>query len=102
MLTGKTPPKERKLIVQEVQRGEVRVLVATLQLLGEGFDCTGLSTLFLATPIRFQGRILQVVGRILRPSKDKKPVVFDYVDSQVDVLKFQARSRKRVFAEVTA
>jgi superfamily II DNA or RNA helicase len=44
--------------------------------------------------------LLQVVGRILRPGDGKRPIVFDYVDSHVDVLKSQAKSRERAFAEL--
>ncbi len=67
--------------------GQVKVLVATGQLIGEGFDCRDLSTLFLATPIRFNGRLLQYLGRILRPAPGKdKARVYDYLDIQVGVL----------------
>jgi superfamily II DNA or RNA helicase len=101
-LTGQTPRKQREQIVEEVQGGQVNVLVSTLQLLGEGFDCSGLSALFLATPVKFKGRVLQVVGRILRPADGKRPVVFDYVDSKIGVLKAQAKSRGKALAEVAA
>ncbi len=67
VLTGQSPPETRADLVADVQAGKVAVLVATLQLIGEGFDCPGLSTLILATPIKFEGRLLQVVGRIMRP-----------------------------------
>ncbi len=102
ILTGRTPREERAQIVADVQAGEVDVLVSTLQLLGEGFDCPGLSSLVLATPVRFKGRLTQVVGRILRPADGKRPVVFDYIDSRVGVLRAQARSRERALDEVSA
>jgi superfamily II DNA or RNA helicase len=102
VLTGKTPAKDRESIVEAVQAGEVNVLVSTVQLLGEGFDCFGLSSLFLATPIKFKGRVLQVVGRILRPQDGKQPVVFDYVDHNVGVLKAQSYTRGRALKEVAA
>ncbi len=101
-LTGRVRELDRKDVVKDVQAGKVDVLVATVQLLGEGFDCPGLSSLFLATPIRFKGRLLQVVGRILRPADGKRPIVFDYVDGQVGVLKHQARHRGQALAEVSA
>lgn len=101
-LTGQTPRKQREKVVEEVQSGEVNVLLSTMQLLGEGFDCAGLSALFLATPVKFKGRLFQVVGRILRPADGKRPVVFDYVDSKVGVLKAQAMSRAKALAEVGA
>jgi len=73
-------------------------LFSTVQLIGEGFDCPGLDTLFLTTPIKFTGRLLQVVGRILRPAANKQPRVFDYVDP-VGVLKSSARARLRTFQD---
>jgi superfamily II DNA or RNA helicase len=100
VLTGQCSKQKREQIVSDVQAGKVNVLCSTVQLLGEGFDCSGLSSLFLGTPIKFKGRLLQVVGRILRPGDGKRPIVFDYVDSHVDVLKSQAKSRERAFAEL--
>lgn len=63
------------------------VLVATGSFLGEGFDFPELDTLFLAFPLAFKGRIVQYVGRVLRPTASKSRVeVHDYVDVNVPVL----------------
>lgn len=96
LLTGQTPAEQRAMTVKEVQDGKIRVLVATLQLIGEGFDCPGLSTLFLTTPITFEGRLLQVLGRIMRPAEGKQAKVFDYVDEAVSVLNRSAESRRKI------
>ena len=98
VLTGQSTPDQRLQVVEAVQAGRVPVLVATLQLIGEGFDCPGLSTLVLATPIRFEGRLLQVVGRIMRPAEGKKALVIDYVDVGIPVLARSAAARREVFA----
>ena len=98
LLTGQTPPEKRIEIVRMVQEGELRILVATLQLIGEGFDCSGLSTLFLTTPITFEGRLLQVLGRIMRPAAGKQAQVYDYVDESVSVLCRSAEIRRKVLA----
>jgi len=83
-----------------LNKGDVKVLIATGQLVGEGFDCKALSTLFLSTPIRCSGRLIQYLGRVLRPDQDKQHArVFDYVDARVDVLKAAAKQRQRVYAE---
>jgi superfamily II DNA or RNA helicase len=98
LLTGHTPTEQRTAIVEAVQKGDLQVLVATLQLIGEGFDCSGLSSLFLTTPITFEGRLLQVIGRIMRPGKDKEARVFDYLDDSVGVLRRSAQARMRALA----
>lgn len=98
MLTGDLPAAGRRQVVASLNGGHLKVLVATGQLIGEGFDCRELSTLFLATPIKFNGRLLQYLGRVLRPAPGKgKARVFDYVDIQVGVLENAARARGRVY-----
>jgi superfamily II DNA or RNA helicase len=98
VLTGDLPAEQRREIVQRLNAGGIRVLIATGQLIGEGFDCPRLSTLFLATPVRFSGRILQYLGRILRPSEGiVRAKVYDYVDAHVPPLKAAAQARRRVY-----
>jgi superfamily II DNA or RNA helicase len=97
LLTGDLCKSDRKAVVERLNAGAVKVLVATGQLIGEGFDCRRLSTLFLATPIRFDGRVLQYLGRVLRPAPGKqKARVYDYVDVNVGPLKAAAAARRRV------
>jgi superfamily II DNA or RNA helicase len=98
LMTGDMPIQERQEVVARLNSGAARVVIATGQLIGEGFDCRGLSTLFLATPVRFSGRVLQYLGRVLRPAPGKqKARVFDYVDGQVETLVKAARARQRVY-----
>jgi superfamily II DNA or RNA helicase len=97
LLTGDLANGARQAVVEALSAGQVKVLVATGQLIGEGFDCKELSTLFLATPIKFNGRLLQYLGRVLRPAPGKdKARVFDYVDP-VGVLQCAARARRAVY-----
>jgi len=100
MLTGQTPKAERKRIVNDLGRGEIRVLFSTTALIGEGFDSPGLSTLFLATPIKFKGRLIQTVGRILRPAPGKQALIFDYQDMNQPVLRAAARARQRALTGI--
>ena len=97
---GQIPPDQRLSIVSQVQEGKIQVLVATLQLISEGFDCSGLSSLFLTTPITFEGRLLQVIGRIMRPAANKSPRVYDYVDEKVAALRRSAAARQKVLANL--
>lgn len=100
LLHGQLAPEARQEIVEAVHAGAVEVLVATLQLISEGFDCPGLATLFLTTPISFEGRLLQVIGRIMRPAKNKRARVFDYIDGNVPTLLRSARARSLVLAQL--
>jgi len=100
LLCGQISAESRGTIVEAVRQGEVEVLVATLQLISEGFDCPGLSTLFLTTPISFEGRLLQVIGRIMRPAANKRARVFDYIDENVPALLRSARVRSLVLSEL--
>ena len=100
LLHGQVSPEERGAIVEAVQKGEVEVLVATLQLIGEGFDCPGLATLFLTTPISFEGRLLQVIGRIMRPAQNKQARVFDYIDENIPALMRSAQARSLVLSQL--
>ena len=98
VLTGDVEPSQRLHIQKELTDGKIRVLIATGQLLGEGFDCPNLSSLFLSTPIRFSGRVLQYIGRVLRPAPGKHHArIFDYVDVHVGVLKSAATARQNVY-----
>jgi superfamily II DNA or RNA helicase len=98
VLTGDLSNGDRKETVEALNSGRIKVLIATGQLIGEGFDCKELSTLFLTTPIKFDGRLLQYLGRVLRPAPGKdKARVYDYVDKFVGVLKAAAATRRRVY-----
>jgi superfamily II DNA or RNA helicase len=98
MLTGDIQINKRKEILEQLNNGEIKILIATGQLIGEGFDCRELSTLFLATPIKFSGRLLQYIGRVMRPAPGKKKAkIFDYIDINVDVLNAAANSRKQIY-----
>lgn len=103
VLTGDTDTQTRKNILNDLSNGKIEILIATGQLVGEGFDCKELSTLFLTTPVKFSGRLLQYLGRVLRPSQNKeneednvkdKARVYDYVDEQVGPLKSSASARQ--------
>ena len=90
--------KQRAAVLSRLTDGDASILIATGQLLGEGFDFPNMSSLFLTTPIRFSGRVLQYIGRVLRPASGKKQArIFDYVDVHVDVLQSAANARQKVY-----
>lgn len=90
VLQGGMGKKARRVVtgsLEGLRPGDGVVVVATGSFLGEGFDCAALDTLFLTFPIAFRGRLVQYVGRVLRPLGGKTRVeVHDYVDGGVPVL----------------
>jgi superfamily II DNA or RNA helicase len=93
LLTGDVKSKERESRIKYFESGEIHVLVATCQVIGEGFDCKKLDGLFLATPIKDPQKLKQLVGRIIRSDIGKRtPKIFDFVDK---VWKCQSLYQKR-------
>lgn len=98
VLTGSTTPKERERIISDLNNDRCRYLVATGQLIGEGFDLPGISSVFLSTPLKFSGRLIQYIGRALRPAPGKDTAfIFDFVDVLDPVFKASARSRQETY-----
>jgi superfamily II DNA or RNA helicase len=103
VLTGDVADADRRELVERLNGGAIRILIATGQLIGEGFDCKALSTLFLTTPVKFDGRLLQYLGRVLRPGPGRaKARVYDYIDVHVGPLKAAARSRQKVYQRLVS
>lgn len=100
VLIGSVNATKRKQIVEDAKSGKCKILFATTSLIGEGFDLPDLTALFLSTPLKFSGRILQAIGRILRPTSsntNKKPRVYDFRDNDIDVLRNTGYHRDRVY-----
>jgi superfamily II DNA or RNA helicase len=90
ILRGGMSTKIRRLALARLQEptdSAPLLVVATGPFIGEGFDCPVLDALFLAAPIAFKGRLVQYVGRILRPYPGKTTAeVYDYHDIDTRVL----------------
>jgi len=85
-LEGGMSAKERRGALAEIcltrEEGTPLVVFATASLIGEGFDMPELDALILATPLSFEGRMVQYAGRLHRLAEGKEDVViYDYLDS---------------------
>jgi len=77
---------------------ECRVVLATYGMFGEGTDIPSLDTLVLATP---RSRVAQMVGRIQRPTKEKKPpMVVDVVDRAIPYANGLFGAREKVYTKL--
>ena len=73
--------KNRKKIIKNILAGKIRILLATAQLIGEGFDYDGFTHLFTPMPIASTGRLAQFIGRVVRAKEGKNVVkIYEYVD----------------------
>lgn len=100
LLTGSKSKKEQQAIRAEmdaVSTSETMLLIATGQLIGEGFDYPRLDTLIMACPVAFKGIIEQYAGRLHRDFEGKENVmIYDYIDAHIPV--FDAMYAKRLKA----
>lgn len=88
----------REEVFTSMAHGETKVLFATFKLLLHGFDLPIMSRLFLVHPTRNRVIIEQSCGRIERNIAGKKyALVYDYVDSLVDILKYQHEQRLAIY-----
>ena len=85
----------------QVPDDESLILIATGQKIGEGFNFPRLDTLMLVAPIKFEGRLIQYIGRLNRLYKGKSDViVYDYVDTHIGFFERQYKSRLRTYRKL--
>ncbi len=101
ILDGSVKKKAQRAILSAIRGAPVAaglLIIATGQYLGEGFDCPEIDTLFLAFPVSFRGKLVQYVGRAMRPHEGKTIVrVYDYVDSHVPILQRMHQRRLKTY-----
>lgn len=94
VMSGDYSLKERQEADEALKSGEINVLLATNSLLAEGYDFKSLVNLHLVTPQKWEGKVIQQIGRVARIAEGKDHArVFDYIDIRIDVLKYQYYNR---------
>jgi superfamily II DNA or RNA helicase len=97
VIHGKTNKTLRENIIQDMKKGNEKILFASYALAKEGLDIPKLERLFLITPKSDKAVIIQSVGRIERKLVNKKQgVVYDFVDN-VGVCIGMFNKRKRFY-----
>ena len=71
IVSGDTPKAEREQILSDFKSGKIQV-VANVGVLCVGFDYPELDTIVMARPTMSLALWYQIVGRAIRPHKDKK------------------------------
>lgn len=104
-LDGELSSKQRKEVLKKVEEarvgGDVAVIFATASLIGEGFDLPELDTLILASPLSFEGRLVQYAGRLHRIADGKTGIeIYDYVESACGVSYKMYKNRIRTYKKM--
>lgn len=104
LLTGVKSKKEQHELRTQmnlVKPEETMILVATGQLIGEGFDYPRLDTLIMATPVAWKGIVEQYAGRLNRDYEGKQNVmIYDYVDSHIPVFNKMYSKRMKAYKRI--
>jgi superfamily II DNA or RNA helicase len=90
VLQGGMSASDRRAAVNrlaDTKSGEGVIVIGTTPFIGEGFDAPTLDTLFLATPVSYQGLLIQCAGRVIRAAPGKTVAeVHDYHDQATPIL----------------
>ncbi len=90
ILQGGMKTRDRRAAIEQlttIPETEERLVLATGQFIGEGFDDARLDTLFLTMPVSWRGTLVQYAGRLHRAHNAKTDVrMIDYVDRNVPML----------------
>lgn len=104
LLTGAKSKKEQRRLreqMDQVPMSKTMVLIATGQLIGEGFDYPRLDTLIMATPVAWKGVVEQYAGRLNRDFEGKRDVmIYDFVDAHIPVFDNMYAKRLRVYKRI--
>lgn len=102
ILLSKTKKKDRIRVIKDLESGKIRRVVTTWQLFHKGIDLAELELLFICAPTRSKVWLKQSAGRLMRVSKkiDKHPMIIDFFDKNVDLLKYSFYSRKKVLTNL--
>lgn len=104
LLTGNKSKKEQRELRAQmdlVPVTESMILIATGQLIGEGFDFPRLDTLIMADPVAWKGVVEQYAGRLNRDFEGKKNVmIYDYIDANIPVFDNMYAKRLKAYKRI--
>ena len=95
LISGDDSTAKRVSKLKQIQDGHYQVILSTGQFFGEGLDIKDISTLILAFPFSFEGKLIQYIGRLLHSNNPR--FVFDYRDNRITFLERQFKQRNRYY-----
>ncbi|KKQ77549.1 MAG: hypothetical protein A3A96_02345 [Candidatus Zambryskibacteria bacterium RIFCSPLOWO2_01_FULL_39_39] len=98
VISGDDSASKRTSKLKQINDGHYNVILSTGQFFGEGLDIKNISTLVLAFPFSFEGKLIQYIGRLLHSANPK--FVFDYRDKKIAFLERQFKQRNRYYKKL--
>lgn len=104
LFLGSMSTKEKRSVLEKlntIPKEESILLIATGQLIGEGFDYPRLDTLIMASPIAGETVVEQYAGRLNRDYEGKENVIiYDYIDMHIPVFDRMYSKRLRAYKKI--
>jgi len=100
-MTSKKDKVRREQAIEDMRNGDKKCLIASVKLAGAGLDIPILNRLFWISIQKDSGIITQAVGRISRQCEKKsEPIVFDFVDKNINYCVKAYKLRKRQYKKI--
>lgn len=99
ILTSDMGKKSREAVMKGLLDGTHKVVISTFQLFSTGIDIPTLEILFICAPIKSNVKVRQSAGRLMRTTPalpNKKPLIIDFADKKVELLKHQWYQRNKI------
>lgn len=91
--------KYRETVSKAIDIGAIKAIAGSRQIFSEGVSINRLSCVILAEPMKFEGTLEQIIGRIMRDHPDKiHPEVYDIAFNDVTG-KRQLQNRRALYEE---
>jgi superfamily II DNA or RNA helicase len=95
VMTGTLSAIQKRYRMTRIKNGTFQVILATGQFFGEGVDASCFDSLFLVSPISFEGKLVQYMGRLRKGENEQR--VFDIRDPKVELLEKCFKKRMTVY-----
>ncbi len=96
LMTSRISEKKRNEIEQEFNQGRLQIVLITLKGL-QSIKAQGANRFFVVTPLNINEHLAQIIANVLKGDQDKQPKIFDYLDSQINVLKASFARRLKFY-----
>jgi superfamily II DNA or RNA helicase len=99
ILISSQPKRERIKIMNDLMTQKSRVIISTFQLFSTGIDIPTLEVLVICAPVKSKVLVKQAAGRLMRTTPllpNKSPIIIDFVDPKIELLKIQSYTRHRI------